>query len=1027
MTPPVEERDGTLERRCHVTLLFSDLCNYTALSEACDPEEIATLRRQVQQIARQVIGKHGGAINQFVGDGMLAVFGFPQPVEDGGRRAVEAALELHELTRGLTWESELPPDFRVQLHTGVHSGMVFFRQGDPLHGRYELTGDAVNTAARLCSSAGGDEVLVSESALLGLEPFFTVGAVEPLSLKGKQRPVPAYRVLGRSDVETRFQARSRRGLTPFVGRIRELGQLEDAVNRAASGRGVTLSLVGDAGMGKTRLLDELRRRLASAGLRVQRGSCESYGGVAPLRPFLQMARELFAESAPGPLTAVDVERSLTAIDESLSVHVRAFLHLLSLEPWPAAVSPDELQLAVIAAVTDLLLALGKHRPLLLIVDDWQWSDDASTQVLGRLSRAIHDRPITVVVGSRSIADDDPVLGQLPQIRLMPFSQEEALAAVQALATSTLPPAQAISLHQRSGGNPLYLEELCRSLSAGSEILDEVSAGAVPSTIHGLIHARIERLEPEQAELLRVASVIGNEFPLWLLSEVCASDPAPLLVAVAGSGLVDEAESAGVFRFKHGITREVVYESVRMRERRRLHGEVARALERRFEGVALAEQYEVLASHYAGSLEYRKAADFAELAGDKAAGSSALDRAHAQYAAAMAHLDQLSTTPEMRKRWLRVVAKWSGACVFRPDRSQLDVLARCAKYAEELEDYDALAHTEYWQGWIHYAIGEQPLAVEHSERALGMADRAQNQRLAAQLLSNIGQSHAAAGAYEQALSFLERGIELKRQHATQRGRRALPVGFVYALGCKALVHADRGDFQTAYAHLNEALEEVQGSGHAIEGSLLCQLGMTQIWQGRWQEALDTAARGRATGERVNGPYVRAICQTVGGYARWVLGRSDTGLDELSRSVQWLEQRDVRLYLSFGYCHLADALLQAGEVERAKNVAERALERAELSDPIGAAMARRTLARAEANEGRRDEALMHCERALVSAKERDSAREQALTWLCLGELELLWGARDDAKKKLENALATCQAMGMTWHGANASGLLAQASAI
>jgi class 3 adenylate cyclase/tetratricopeptide (TPR) repeat protein len=1016
---------GGKDRRGHFTLLFCDLCDYTTLSELSDPEDTHGLRRSIEQLARSVIPKHGGAINQFVGDGILAVFGYPEPDEEAVRRAVEAALELHALAPTIAWSSPPPAGFNMLLHSGIHAGLVFVNEGDSLHGRYELTGDAVNTAARLCSAAGRNEILVSAASLRGAESFFETEAVAPLHLKGKQKPVPAYRILGRSSVSTRFEARSRLGLTPFVGRAAELARLDAALAQAAAARGNALCVEGDAGIGKTRLLEEFRRKVRASTIRLFKGSCENYGGIAPLQPFLQIARELLG--VPSDLeahrAALAVERGLEAIDEKLLAHLPAFLHLLALTPWPRH-EIDRLQLAAVVALLELVLAVGQKETIVLVIDDWQWADDASKQVLGRLVRSIHETRVLVVLGTRSIGRDDPVLGSLPRVELTPFTEVESLRAVHALVDAPLKDWVVLGMHRRSGGNPLFLEELCRSLSPDDESGEELEEVAIPSTVQSLIQTRVARLATRQAEVLRAASVIGNESSKELLRALVADEAIDeVLAELVAAGLLRAGDTPGTLRFQHGITREVVYDSVRVRERRRLHAEVARLLEQRCEGASLADHYEVLAIHCARAGEYQRASEYAELAGDKAASCSALDRARAQYAAALSHVEKLAQTPELGRRWLSIAAKWSAACVFNPSREQLSVLYTAAERARELEAYDALSHALYWLGWIYYALGEQTSSIEQSERALELAEQAHDERLVAQLHSNLGQSYAATGAYELALVHLERGIEMKRRRSDPRKRHGVPVGFAYALGCKALVHGDRGQFHAANIHVQEALDVVRDSGNAIEGSLLCQLGLIQIWQGRWQEALGTAARGRATGERVNGPYVLALCRTVAGYATWVLERSPSALEEMERALTWLERREIGLYISFAYCHLAYAMFQAGRFEAAEGYAQRALVRANQTDPVGEAMAHRTLALLRDRGGDFEQARAHLEAAQRSAARRGSERETALTLLTQAELEIRWGEKERARERLNGLLGRFDEMAMAWHRAECERLLAR----
>ena len=207
-----------------------------------------------------------------------------------------------------------------------------------------------------------------------------------------------------------------------------------------------------------------------------------------------------------------VERGLSAIDEGLRDHLGAVLKLLSLKPWRETSSAEEQQLAVITATTELLLALCREQPLLLIIDDWQWADGASIQVVGRLLRAARDKPIAIVIAAREISSEDSVLGQVPAVPLEP-SRNESLCAVQGLVRRPLESATALGIHRRSGGNPLFLEEICQSLPSSGE-LEQNFDGAVPTTVRGLLQVRVERLEARPAKLLALASVLGNECPAW---------------------------------------------------------------------------------------------------------------------------------------------------------------------------------------------------------------------------------------------------------------------------------------------------------------------------------------------------------------------------------------------------------------------------------------------------------------------------------------------------------------------------------
>ncbi len=266
VSPPTGSRsalDGPDTRR-HLTVLFSDLCQSTRLGQLVDPEMLDEVLQHVREAAFAAISRHDGTVVQFHGDGVLAVFGYPQPHEDDVRRAAEAALDLHARVRSLDLGHLLPPGFALRMHSGIDAGLLLVRGGDAVFGRLSLVGDPPNTAAGLAGRAAEDGILATRHALEGCLPFFDVERVEDVTLKGDTESTPTYRIRGRTDVVRRFDASRRRGLTPFVGRERPLERLKEALGRSAAGELVRVSLVGDAGIGKTRTIEEFLQRRANA-------------------------------------------------------------------------------------------------------------------------------------------------------------------------------------------------------------------------------------------------------------------------------------------------------------------------------------------------------------------------------------------------------------------------------------------------------------------------------------------------------------------------------------------------------------------------------------------------------------------------------------------------------------------------------------------------------------------------------------------------------------------------------------------
>ncbi|RZJ11541.1 MAG: adenylate/guanylate cyclase domain-containing protein, partial [Rubrivivax sp.] len=276
-----------------LTLLFVDLSGSTAMAEWMEAEHYAAMLAGLRALYERIVPHHGGVIARIQGDGMLAVFGHPEVREDDGRRATEAALELHAAVRGILPSGPKPAGFPgLTLHSGIHAGIVLVTDGDQMRGRFELLGNAPNIAARLSEAAKADEIIASDESLGLQSQFFETGPRFTLQLRGRATPLAAYRVSGRSPVGRRYEASMRRGLAPFVGRDAELAALECGLVQALLGRTRWLGLRAGAGVGKTRLTEEFLRRAADHPCLIHRGYCESYLSAEPLQPFLQMLRAL---------------------------------------------------------------------------------------------------------------------------------------------------------------------------------------------------------------------------------------------------------------------------------------------------------------------------------------------------------------------------------------------------------------------------------------------------------------------------------------------------------------------------------------------------------------------------------------------------------------------------------------------------------------------------------------------------------------------------------------------------------------
>lgn len=989
----------TLARRRFLTILFSDLSDSTRIAATMEAEDYAELLERLRAVVERTVAHHGGIIVRVDGDGFAMLFGYPEANDDDARRATETALDVHAEARAM--------GAGLHLHSGIHSGLVLVNPGDIVRGRFEILGDATNVAARLADVAVADTILVSEATLGSDRHFFVTEKLPPLSLKGKDHPVAALRVSGRAPPVTRFATRKQRGFAPFVGRDGERARLEACIDDAVAGRGGLAVLAGPAGVGKTRLAEDCLATATARGCSVHRGHCESYLGAAPLQPFLLMLRSIFGLTPDVP--AADARTLIRARlgDLGLGRQAPVFDRLMSL-----AGTPDGNTIGVGAAtraICALLSALSARAPLVLFIDDWQSTDDASRRVLDEI-RQLASAPILVLLATRRFDVSERTMAAACEVALAPLTAAEARQTVAALLPSE-DPFQIARIVEYSGGNPLFIEELCHAEHQGAARGGQHGATA---WLDALIVSRFTRLPEPQARLARAAAVIGKTVPTWLFEQLtgCSADD-PLLKALADADFLYEGHREGTIAFKHGITRQVIYRTVGLRERRRLHAEIADALRQRG-GPAGEDQYcEALAYHSHEGGDPATAAGYAAQAGDKAVAISALDRAQQQYAAALAALDELPPTADIDRDWLSIFRRYVRASLFDPSQDQLPVYQRALARAQARGDAQAGAWAEYWLGCFHYPLGQPLLSIAHCENALVGARALGDARLVSQIEASLGQAAAAMGDYGRALALLDAAVAERRRGPRGSGAS---INLAYSLGCKGFVLADIGRFAEAHDCFAEAIAEVRGKFPEAEASLVGQHAVVMVWQGRWQEACEAAATAEAIGERIKLRYIFAMARAIGGYARWRIDADPGAAECVIEATGWLSAGSRNQFISLNHGWLAEIMLARGDIAGVRRHAACVLKRARHRDRLGEPTAWRVLARAAARAATpaRRSTSHYLGRAVQAAEARQSRHELALTWLCEAELALSGSAPVAADQRLEAAGAAFAAMDMLSHG-------------
>jgi adenylate cyclase len=829
-----------------VTVLFADLSGFTALAERLDPEEVRAFQNALFETLAQAIARFDGFVEKFVGDAVMAVFGAPVAHEDDPQRALDTALEMLERGAALShrWAARLGQP--VTLHIGVHTGPVVAGSlGDAAGAAYAVTGDTVNTTSRLLTAAAPGTILVSEATHALARHRFAFEPAGELALRGKSEPIVVHRLLG-----ALAEPRSGRGLAalglaaPLVGRADELDQLLAAFDRMQRGRAQVVSLVGEAGTGKSRLIAELLARLEAegklAGTVLRRAACSSLG-----EPTYGIFGALFREAYH-----VDPEDSLDVARQKLAAGLRALgaraeeaeaiapvlSYVLGVEEAkPRDVEPEQLQRQIALAARALVERRVQREPLLIVVEDLHWADVASVDLLRNVVDYLADRPLMILLSHRPDARP-PQVSRAAQsvIRLGPLSPDETRALVGGL----FGPLRGDPLGQledfvanRAGGNPLFVEEIVRTL-VGKGVLvregdhwacsAECHAVDVPPTLHGLLLSRVDRLPADGRRLLQEAAVLGAVFDEALLRDVATDGPA---VEGALDGLLeaDLIQAAGPgregrrYRFTHALVHEVVYQNLLLARRTELHERIGRALERAAGShPERLGDLEALGHHWSLAADKPRGARYLLAAGDWARAVYANDDAIRHYERALRTLGEGQAGDGQAQAARERLADLLGLTGRRTE-----ALAHYEAVREAIEasgDRAGAARLHRKIGGLYWEAGDRPRAGACFAAGLERLGEDGDPIERAHLFQEMGRLAFRAGDNAAAIEWAERALA---EAAGEAETAAEPERAREAAAMRAQAYNTLGVALARTGRLAEAVEQIEQSIGLAEARELLQ--------------------------------------------------------------------------------------------------------------------------------------------------------------------------------------------------------------
>ncbi|GLQ53866.1 adenylate/guanylate cyclase domain-containing protein [Devosia nitrariae] len=978
--------------RKFATFLFADVAHSTAIAEQMDPEDWTFVMNAAFGFMNMAVSRYGGTVSRLMGDAVLALFGAPLAHEDDAERAVRAALEIQQAADeyARTVKQRYGVDFRMRI--GIHSGTaVLAFVGDAIRTEYTAMGDAANIAARLQSAAEPGTVLISAETHKLVSSQFEFRPRGSIEMKGKQAPVVCFEVVGVSAAPGKM--RGLEGLaSPLVGRESELVLLQEKLDALNAGTGSVIAILGEAGLGKSRLTAELRKIHASRGeetpVQWYETRAISYGQSIPYYPWRMLGRQLIGatdmDAAPAvreklgqwverlglPGEAIAFYETLLAVDTQES--------RLALEAY----SGEQMIERVAAAVTDgIRAAIGSGeaaRPHVLVLDDLHWSDNASLELIAQVAALAAFMPLMVVcilrprrkAASWQLVDRlDASLGSaFERIDLQPLAAADAgLLLGNLLDVRDLPESVRRQILDRSEGNPFYLEEVLRSLIDGGQIVEEeghwrarreIIDAKIPETLAGVLSSRIDRLPETTKRVAQTASVIGRAFLHRVLESVCQSAPAqervehvePHLAALSYEQLVRERtrDPEREYAFKHALTCEAAYDLLLKSRRRELHARTGQTLESLFAD-RREELAPILAHHFTEAEDYGRALEYSLRAAENAGKLSAAHEELEHRERTLKLLDRLpDATPELV---IDAIVSWA-IVRNRLNRFEgvLEQLGKAVQMARDRGDKRRLASALSWTGNIHMVTGFPSRSVPHLKEAEQLASELGDEKLLLLPLF-ITTWYLVDRDPEAAERALREVIDLARNSG-------IPGVEAHAMAERAVALSRLGEFEQAREQIEEALAAEPLAGSAVrQADINIAVAMAYYDMGEVEKGLEHARKGGEKAMSVNG----FECACAGYLALGQGYRSqhelDRALHEFRRSLNIAERASTTALA--GLSTLARGALAAAEVEQGAEGAverlRRAVDDARAShDEYGTATLSEDLAGALIKLGRRQEA-------------------------------------------------------------------------
>jgi len=980
-TQAFQSKSALEGERKQVTVLFCDLVGSTALAERLGPETMHLLLNRFFELALSEVHRYEGTINQFLGDGFMALFGAPIAHEDHARRAALAALGLQKLLAEHHAELGERGGVELKFRMGINTGWVVVGGiGDQLRRDYTAIGDTTNLAARLQQHAEPGAILLSEDTSRFLQGSARLEPVPPLQVKGKEAPVLAFRLKSMSFLQSDDAVLGSTSRSPFVGRQREMASLEELLARAAAGEGQVVGIAAEAGSGKSRLVYELRRRLWDRPILHLAGRCLSYTSGVPYVPILYMLRNAWEISEADDVAAVTdkVAAGLRRAEVEVAEALPYLLRLLGIEEGTevlAELSPQALQVRTFRLVRQAILNESRRRLVVLEIEDLHWVDRTSEDFLSLLVEGLFAAHVLLIAtyrsGYRPPWIEKSYATQITLSRLTDADSEAVVRAV--LLRAELPEQTVGDVLGKAEGNPFFLEELARSLLEHPGVL-------VPDTIQGVLMARIDRLPDEHKRLLQTASVLGREFPLNLLAAVWeqTGDVTALLSDLKRWEFLYEEPMAEEPRylFKHGLTQEAVYQTLLTGRRRALHATAGKAFEALFTG-RLDDVYDALSYHFSEAGEAEKAVSYLVLFAAQAARRYAHAEAEKALREALAHCARLPQKEADQRRLELILLMAESLLPLARFPETLELFLGEWELLDRLQESALAGRYRFWLAHTYSYLGDQEAAAANARLSIEAARRSRDTITEGRAWYVLCRDAFWSGRFSEGIKHGHQAVDLLERSADRwwQGQAYWVAGFH---------HYVLGQFGDAF----RMMEKAEAVWRALQDPRLDPSWSTGYFHaslGEFERGIEECTGGL---ERTQDPLNAAAALGFLGYAYLEKGDLPRAAEALEDSVERLRRAGMKQLQGWFSAFLAEARLLSGRPAEAGELAREALAvTEEVRIRYGGGMAQRALGRIACAAGEREEAERWLQEALESFSAIEAPFEVARTRL---DLALVAGA-------------------------------------